>query len=62
MKEWQRAADRRSDMKGLEEGINMEATLAMSSSNKTSPADKALLRTIQSGGLWTQDRKHRAGM
>jgi len=60
--EWATAAKRRGDMQGIEEGVNRDATQAYAASSKTAPSDKSLLRTIQAGGLWTQDRKFRAGM
>ena len=49
-------------MVGIEVGVDKEATSAHLSSTKTKPLDKAMLRAIQSGGVWTQDRKYRAGM
>ena len=61
-REWAAAAKRRSDMEGIEGGVNRDATQAYSASSKTAPLDKSLLRTIPAGGLRTQDRKFRAGM
>jgi len=49
-------------MQGIEHGINREATLALLSSSKVDPSKKAVLRKILAGGVWTQDRKCRAGM
>ena len=49
-------------MQGIEGGIDKEATQAYLCSFKVAPSDKSLLRTIQAGGLWTQDRKFRAGL
>eukprot|EP00973_Karenia_brevis_P037148 5121086-Karenia_brevis.AAC.1 len=56
------AATRRNDMKGIEHGINKEATSAYLNSSKVPLADKALLRVVQAGGLWTKDRAFRAGL
>eukprot|EP00973_Karenia_brevis_P078832 10940562-Karenia_brevis.AAC.1 len=62
MKEWKAAASRRSDMSGIENGINKEATQVVLNSSKFQPYEKSQMRAILAGGLWTQDRKSRARM
>ena len=47
---------------GMEDGINREATQALMLSSKLTPTEQGNLRTIQAGGLWTQDRRNRAGL
>ena len=59
---WKEAAERRADMQGIEAGINREATQALMYCGKLSAAEQGSLRTIQAGGLWTQDRWCRAGV
>ena len=41
-KEWRAAASRRSDMQGIQDGINEEATQAYMHSVRASPLDKSL--------------------
>ena len=54
------AASRRSDMGGLEVGVDREAAQALLTSTTLSPSSKSLLRRIVSGGVWTGNRAYRA--
>ena len=60
MQVWKTAAQRRSDMQGIQDGINREATQALTNSTKPNSGEKGMLRSIMAGGLWTEDRKCRA--
>ncbi|CAE8600524.1 unnamed protein product, partial [Polarella glacialis] len=59
---WRRAAARREDMHGIEDGIDREMTLALLRSSSLPPYEKSVLRSILAGSVWTQDRLSRAGM
>ncbi|CAE8636270.1 unnamed protein product [Polarella glacialis] len=59
--EWRTAAARRSDMSGIEHGIDRDATLALLSGNHLVPFEQGILRGILAGAIWTQDRAQRSG-
>ncbi|CAE8721896.1 unnamed protein product [Polarella glacialis] len=59
---WRRAAARREDMHGIEDGIDREMTLALLRSSSLPPYEKSVLGSILAGSVWTQDRLSRAGM
>ena len=60
MEAWRTAAARRADMQGIEVGIQKEITTGLLEWGKLTPYEQALLRSILSGSIWTQDRLHRA--
>ncbi len=53
---WQRAADRRADMEGLEQGLDREASTQLLRSRRLTPHAKGTLRSILSGAVWTQEK------
>ena len=58
---WQAAATRRSDMAGLEKGVDRKAT----NHGWQHPPSRLLagvIRSVIAGAVWTQDRKYRARM
>eukprot|EP00973_Karenia_brevis_P038173 5262749-Karenia_brevis.AAC.1 len=59
---WRRAANRRLDMQGLDEGVDRDATMALLSRRSLSNEVRGALRTIVTGDVWSQDRLHRAGL
>eukprot|EP00973_Karenia_brevis_P053528 7438297-Karenia_brevis.AAC.1 len=59
---WEQAAQRRSDMKGIEGGLDTEASRALLTTSKLPHYEAGVLRTILSGGIWTQDRACRANL
>ena len=62
MQAWQAAAARRVDMQGIEAGVQREITCCLLDSGQLTPKEKATLRSIQAGAIWTQERWHRASM
>eukprot|EP00973_Karenia_brevis_P026308 3628384-Karenia_brevis.AAC.1 len=57
---WTRAANRRGDMQGIEQGVDREASVALLKSKHVSDYDKGILRSILSGAFWTCHRLARA--
>jgi ribonuclease HI len=57
---WRKAAARRNDMQGIEHGIDRDATQALLMSSKLELRERAALRSILTGDVWTQDRACRA--
>jgi ribonuclease HI len=57
---WRWAAKRRRDMCGIENGIDREASTSLLADSKLDVRSKGWLRTIMSGGVWTQERAARA--
>ncbi|CAE8627015.1 unnamed protein product [Polarella glacialis] len=57
---WRSPARRRQDMRGIENGIDREATLVRLRSSRTCPLQKGVLRAILAGAFWIQNRAHRA--
>jgi len=57
---WRTAAQRRRDMVGIEDGIDRGASLQLLDATDLDVAAKGKLRTILSGGVWTQERASRA--
>eukprot|EP00660_Eupelagonema_oceanica_P006763 gene6763-20689_t len=60
--EWRAAAARRDDVKGIEGGIDRDATWAAHRRSRLAPYALGVLRTCLCGGAWTQDRLHRCGV
>eukprot|EP00973_Karenia_brevis_P023699 3266111-Karenia_brevis.AAC.1 len=53
---WRRAASRRRDMQGIQDGIDREATLALLKSKGFDGQSKGMLRSIMAGAFWTCKR------
>eukprot|EP00662_Eupelagonemidae_sp_cell21_P057404 gene57404-biopygen32076 len=60
--EWRAAAARRDDIKGIEEGIDREATWAGHRRSRATPYELGIRRTTLCGGTWTHDRLYRCGV
>jgi len=59
---WRQAAARRTNLQGIEFGINWDATMALMEGGRSGAKKENMLRTILADGVWTQDRKYRANM
>eukprot|EP00973_Karenia_brevis_P012822 1741401-Karenia_brevis.AAC.1 len=59
---WKKAAARRQDMAGLQDGIDRVATLAAYNGRSLNDYDKGLLRSILSGAVRTGHQLHRSGL
>ncbi|CAE8729391.1 unnamed protein product, partial [Polarella glacialis] len=57
---WREAFARRTDMQGIEVGINREATGSLLRSTRLSAYEQGILRAILTGAVWTQERACRA--
>ena len=49
--EWATAAGRRSDMRGIENGVDREVTLSLLSTGKLDHGQRGLLRCVLSGAI-----------
>eukprot|EP00973_Karenia_brevis_P087568 12141608-Karenia_brevis.AAC.1 len=47
-------------MQGIQDGLDRDSSTALLSTSKLDPYQAGVLRTIISGGIWTEDRAHRA--
>ena len=59
-KAWRRASERWVDMQGIEVGVQREITLSLLEHGFLTAHERARLRAILAGGVWSQDRLYRA--